>query len=165
VLLQGTFNARIDAAERQRILGEVCRVLQPGGQVLIHVLTSSTPLPSDAKLQLPGPAAAVEQTPLDRDLIAELEEAGLVGVHYAKFGASPCFHFQGVEIRETKLLAYRPSDPAVAACVAIYKGPFREVRDDTGRVFRRGERVTIDEASRELLISGPAGEQFLFLRV
>jgi SAM-dependent methyltransferase len=152
VLLQGTFNARTDAGERQRILREVRRVLRPGGQLLVHVLTSSSPLPPDVRLQLPGPAAAVEQAPVDRHLVAELEEAGFVGVNYAKFGASPCFHYLGVEMRETKL-------------VAVYKGPFRETRDDAGRVFRRGERVPVDEATRKLLQTGPAAEQFLFLQV
>jgi catechol 2,3-dioxygenase-like lactoylglutathione lyase family enzyme len=161
LLLQGTFNARLDAAERRRILSEVRRVLRPGGRLLVHVLTASRPLPADARLQLPGPAAAVEQTPLDTDLIAELESTGFVGIHYAKFGASPCFRFSGVEMRETKLLAFQPGSQN-ATCVAIYKGPFRELRDDAGHVFRRGERVPIDQATRNLVQQGAAGAQFLF---
>lgn len=163
VLLQGTFNARLDATERGRILEEVRRVLRPGGQLLVHVLTAAVPLPAGARLQLPGPAAAVEHTPLDRELVAELEAAGFTGIRYAKFGASPCFHFQGIEMRETKLLAYKSASGAQAAHTAIYKGPFREVQDDQGRVFRRGERVAIDDATRRLLTTGPAAEQFLVL--
>jgi catechol 2,3-dioxygenase-like lactoylglutathione lyase family enzyme len=163
VLLQGTFNASLDAAQRGWMLQEVQRVLRPGGQLLAHVLTSATPLPRDTKLKLPGPAAVVEHTPLDRDLVAELEQAGFVGVQYAKFGASPCFHYQGVEMRETKLLAYKPARPTGQSHVAIYKGPFRQLTDDAGHVFRRGERVGIDTATYELLKTGPAAEQFLLL--
>jgi catechol 2,3-dioxygenase-like lactoylglutathione lyase family enzyme len=163
VLLQGTFNARIGSQERASFLREAFRVLRPGGQLLVHVLTASTSLPASVKLQLPGPASVVEQTPLDRELVAELEAAGFVGIQYAKFGASPCFHHQGVEMRETKLLAYKPVSSSTGNHVAIYKGPFRELRDDAGRIFHRGVRVTIDEATRDLLQASPAAEQFLFL--
>lgn len=163
VLLQGTFNAKLDGAQRQRILKEVWRALRPGGQLLVHVLTAAKPLPAGARLQLPGPAAAVEHTPLDRELVAELEAAGFAGIHYAKFGASPCFHFQGVEMRATKLLAYKPQNATQPTWIAIYKGPFRELKDDQGRVFHRGERVRVDEATSRLLQSGPAAEQFLLL--
>lgn len=164
VLLQGTFNAKLDAGQRRNVLNEVRRVLRPGGQVLVHVLTAAHRLPEGAVLRLPGPAAAVEEVPLDRELMAELEAAGFTGIHYMKFGAAPCFHFEGVELRETKLLAYQPGKlGGPVSHTVVYKGPFRELRDDTGRLYRRGERVAIDAETRELLKSGPAAEQFLFL--
>ncbi|HVA45083.1 MAG TPA: ArsI/CadI family heavy metal resistance metalloenzyme [Pirellulales bacterium] len=163
VLLQGTFNAKIDADQRRAILRDALRTLRPGGQLLVHVLTGSSRLPEGTRLQLPGPAAAVAQVPLDRELVAEIEEAGFAGLHYSKFGASACFHYQGVEMRETKLLAYKPQPSGTSRYLAIYKGPHREVRDDVGRVFRRGERVAIDEAGRDLLQNGPAAEQFLIV--
>lgn len=163
VLLQGTFNAKIDADERKRILAETQRVLRPGGQLLVHVLTAAAKLPEGTRLHLPGPAAAVAHVPLDRELVAELESAGFVGVHYSKFGASPCFHSQGVEMRETKLLAYKSEPPGNARYTAIYKGPHREVRDDAGRIFHRGERVVIDEAGCNLLRNSPTVDQFLIL--
>ncbi|HEX5446211.1 MAG TPA: ArsI/CadI family heavy metal resistance metalloenzyme [Pirellulales bacterium] len=164
VLLQGTFNLRLDAGQRRRILAEVRRVLRPGGRVLAHVLTAAEHLPEDAALRLPGPAAAVEHVPVDRELLAELEAAGFTGIHYAKFGASPCFHFAGVELRETKLLANQPGRLGGSVeHTVVYKGPFRELRDDVGRLYRRGERVAVDAETRELLKAGPAAEQFLFL--
>ena len=163
VLLQGTFNSAIGADERSKILREVIRVLRPGGRLLVHVLTGSTPLAEGTKVRLPGPASVVEHVPLDRDLVAELEAAGFVGVQYAKFGASPCFHYQGVEMRETKLLAYKPATAGKQSHVAIYKGPVRELRDDTGGIFRRGERVAVDAATCNVLKTGPAADQFLLL--
>ena len=164
VLLQGTFNARLDANQRRRVLTEAARVLRPGGHVLVHVLTAAKPLPEGAVLRLPGPAAAVEQAPVDRDLVDELAAAGFVGIHYAKFGAAPCFHFEGVELRETKLLAYQPAKlSGTSLHTVVYKGPFCELSDDAGRLYRRGERVAVDAETRDLLQSGPAADQFLFM--
>ncbi len=46
----------------------------------------------------------------------------------------------------------------------MYKGPFRELVDDAGRVFRRGERAWISPARWELICSGPLEESFVRLR-
>jgi catechol 2,3-dioxygenase-like lactoylglutathione lyase family enzyme len=105
VMLQGTFNSDLPANETPRILAEVRRVLKPGGQVLIHVLTGNKPLPPDAKLSLPGPAAAVRQVPVDELLIDSLTAAGFADAHYTKRAEAPCFIISGVEMRETKIAA------------------------------------------------------------
>jgi hypothetical protein len=112
---------------------------------------------------LPGPAAIVEYVPVDRDLLAEIESAGLAGIQLSKFGASPCFLRDGVEMRETKIVAWKPQPDAAPGGTVVYKGPFCEVCDESGRVFRRGERITIDAVTWKRLQAGPAAEQFLFL--
>src|SRR6185295_2042601 len=81
VMLQGTFNGDLAPSETPRILAEVRRILNPGGQVLLHVLTGNKPLPPDAKLSLPGPAAAVRQVPVAQSLLDSLTAAGFAGAH------------------------------------------------------------------------------------
>ena len=46
----------------------------------------------------------------------------------------------------------------------LYKGPLRQVTDEDGTVFRRGERVSLTWAQAERLRLGPAMEQFTFLK-
>ncbi|HVX11780.1 MAG TPA: VOC family protein [Pirellulales bacterium] len=44
----------------------------------------------------------------------------------------------------------------------LYRGPFREVADSAGRVYRRGERTAVTERTFGNLRSGPLADQFMF---
>lgn len=67
VALQGTLNEALATEVLEQRLGEVLRVLRPGGRVTMHLLTADRPV-EDASLQLPGQAAAVQRVPVDQDL-------------------------------------------------------------------------------------------------
>jgi hypothetical protein len=43
----------------------------------------------------------------------------------------------------------------------LYKGPFREVSDDAGHVYPRGQLVSVPAGDAALLRQGPLAEQFL----
>jgi catechol 2,3-dioxygenase-like lactoylglutathione lyase family enzyme len=149
VWLRGTFNTTEAEARRDEILAEARRVLSPGGRVALHVLTADRPVTSAPTL--PGPAAAVKAVPTDSDLLASLEREGFVGVRLTKFGPSPCFRMHDAEMRETMAEAFAPAAADDGSVLVMYRGPFREVSDDAGRVYRRGERVRVPAAEWEQL--------------
>jgi hypothetical protein len=62
--------------------------------------------------------------------------------------------------RITSKLAPNASWPTVEV---VYKGPFEQVTDEDGALFRRGEWVVIGWAQAERLCGGPAADQFTFL--
>src|SRR5262245_46083924 len=64
VVLEGTFNERLDEGEQLRRLAEIRRILRPGGVVHLHMLTANQPL-RDQPWRLPGPAAPVQSVPVD----------------------------------------------------------------------------------------------------
>lgn len=45
----------------------------------------------------------------------------------------------------------------------VYKGPFRDLTDDEGRVYPRGQTVAVPPGVWEGLRQGPAADQFAFL--
>jgi len=159
VRLRGTFNTPDGEARRNEILSDAKRALVPGGRVALHVLTSDRVI-ADAPA-LPGPAAAVKAVPVDADLLASLETAGFVGSRLTKFGPNPCFRVGEAEMRETMIEAFAPTtavdEPTV---LVVYRGPFREVSDDAGCVFRRGERVRLPLAEWERLAAQLPVEAF-----
>ena len=163
VRLRGTFNLPGDPAIRRANLAECWRMLKPGGRVVLHHLTGEAALPPGS-LPLPGPAAVVEEVPVDAQLLAWLDEAGFCDVRLTKFGSAPSFTVQGVQLRETIVQAIRPPRAEDEEVLVMYKGPFRELVDDAGRVFRRGDRAWISPARWELICSGPLEESFVRLR-
>src|SRR5262249_27349743 len=92
------------------------------------------------------------------------ERAGFEGLTLTKFDTSPCFQQSGVAMRELRLTAWKPDDePSDPGGVVLYKGPFRQVSDEEGNIYRRGERRVVNARSWKLLKGGPAAEQFMFV--
>jgi catechol 2,3-dioxygenase-like lactoylglutathione lyase family enzyme len=160
VRLEGTFNAALSPAELERLLAEARRALKPGGRLAVHGLAGDRPFPGTPKL--PGLASLVRHVPTHADLLAALERAGFAGLFFEKLGDIHCFHVDGVELREVRLLGWKQGrDHSVR--LVMYKGPLEEVEDADGTVFRRGEPVSVPASVAERLRQGPAADQFAFL--
>lgn len=162
VRLRGSLNLALPEEARRRLAREAARVLRPGGRLFVHVLTADRPLA--AAPELPGPAAVVQHVPLEAEPVRLLESTGFQGVRLLKLDARPCFVRDGVEMRETQLEGWKPARAAAGpGPTALYKGPFREVIDDAGVVYPRGERVTVDAAAVDRLRRGGWADHFLIL--
>jgi catechol 2,3-dioxygenase-like lactoylglutathione lyase family enzyme len=157
VSLRGTFNLPLAAEKRRSLVGDAVRVLRLGGRVFVHVLVGEGEVEDP---DLPGPASKVRSVPLEADPVALLEAAGLVGVRMLKFDSKPCFVRNGVGMRELQLEGFKPAIAEGSELEVIYKGPFREVRDDGGRVFARGRRVAVPANIAQQFRTGEWASQF-----
>jgi DNA-binding transcriptional ArsR family regulator len=130
---------------------------------VVRALVADAPL-ADSHPALPGPAAVVERVPVESELVQFLEGAGFSGLTWTRLSSTHCFHLEGVGLREVMLLACKPEERILAGKhVVVYRGPFRQVVDDHGQVYHRGERVTVAARSAKLLQHGPYAEHFVFL--
>lgn len=107
VQLQGTFNERLEPSVAQARLAELHRILKPGGRVHMHVLTANVDV-GDSPLALPGPAAAVQQVPVDAELLAAFTAAKFQNARFVYHATNPCFRVGPAELRETRIEAERP---------------------------------------------------------
>jgi len=162
IRLTGSFNGPQKEDHQQRLLADAFRAMKPGGKVVVHALAADRPFPHGMP-SLPGLAAMVSRVPLHQDIAAALRGAGLVGLQFIKFSDKAWFQHDGVEMREIKVLCWKPpSLTDFATSSVIYRGPFRQVRDDQGNTYVRGERVAVSAATFTMLRQGPHAEQFVF---
>ncbi|HWE04874.1 MAG TPA: ArsI/CadI family heavy metal resistance metalloenzyme [Tepidisphaeraceae bacterium] len=162
VYLRGTFNAVLTADEQAKILEESRRVLRPGGRVVIHGLAADAPLTGPAP-QLPGPAAGVRRAPAPDALIDALRAANFTAIRLLKLSATSVFRHEGIGLREILIEGVKlDSTPFDLRQVVQYQGPFREVTDDFGNLFPRGQRKSIATPAVEALRGGPTADSFLF---
>jgi catechol 2,3-dioxygenase-like lactoylglutathione lyase family enzyme len=162
VRLTGSFNADLTQGQRDWLLAETVRVLKPGGKVVTHGLMGDRPFTA-GRPNLPGLAAMVSRVPDHAEPMAAFRGAGLVNVQVVKFTEQPWFVLDGVEMREVKVIGWKPAAADGGARQVLYKGPFRQATADGGWVLPRGRRVTVPAAVWQQLRQGPAAEQFLFL--
>jgi catechol 2,3-dioxygenase-like lactoylglutathione lyase family enzyme len=161
VRLRGSFNEPLDDITKRRLLGEAKRVLRPGGKLFIHVLVAEKSLAGPP--QLPGPASFVQHVPLEGEIPRLAEETGFQSVQLVKFDAKPCFLRDGIAMREMQLTARKAAAPGATTATVLYKGPFRQITDDRGFAYVRGQRTPIDAATAEQLRRGSLAEHFTFL--
>jgi catechol 2,3-dioxygenase-like lactoylglutathione lyase family enzyme len=163
VALEGTANLASAAADLERMLAEVYRVLRPGGEVALHGLAGDRPWTGPAP-RLPGPAAKVQRVPVETEPMRAMCRAGFMHVRFEKFSPAPFFEEDGVQMREILLTGRKPGHrPARAVHHAVYLGPLARVEDDFGNVFPRGQRVALNIHDWQSLSQSCAAGQFLLL--
>ena len=144
-------------AEKDKLFREMHRVLKRGGRVAISDIVSDEDVPDemkrDAKLWSGCLAGAFRE---DRFLHA-FERAGFYGVHLAKCDEKPWQTVSGIQFRSATVTAYKGKEgPCLERYQAVvYKGPWKEVRDDDGHVLRRGQRMAVCDKTYTILTRSP----------
>ena len=142
VFLQGSSNGPISEADERRLLALAFTATAPGGTLRVHCLTAD--IRPEGPLQLTGPAAVVQRTPVLCELLARIGDAGFVGAELTTYRGGACFQSGGAELRETAIVARKPEatsdDDDV---VVVYKGPAAAVTLDSGTTLTRGRRMRI----------------------
>jgi catechol 2,3-dioxygenase-like lactoylglutathione lyase family enzyme len=158
IRLRGSFNVPVSSEQVRSVLQQVFETLKPGSNVELHMLTSEEALCREPSL--PGPASYVKHVPVRAELLTVLEEVGFVDIQLTTFRSRACFEFDGHALRETRIVAARPRLVSESMSTVLFKGPFREVRDDEGNVWRRGETVQVPASRWESLRLSPLAEMF-----
>lgn len=161
VILDATSNL-LSAEVGVSILREAFNVLERGGRLIVNCLVSDEPLsPSD--ISGLRHVCAQRRIPTEEELVSEIVQAGFYGVEILSWGDAPLHLFEGVEIRNFTVRAFKGKEGACYDChhAVIYRGPWKRVHDDDGHAYRRGERTAVCEKTYRILTSHPYKDNFI----
>jgi arsenite methyltransferase len=145
--------------DKERLFREIQRVLRRGGRCAISDIVSDEDVPEhlqrDPELWTGCISGAMRE---DRFLEA-FAAAGLYGVEIASWQPEPWAVVEGIEFRSITVVAHKGKEgPCFEHNEAvIYRGPWKQVVDDDGHVFRRGERTAVCRKTFEILRAAPYG--------
>lgn len=141
--------------DKQQLFGEIFRVLQRGGRAVISdIVCDEDPTPkiiNDPDLWSGCIAGAFRE-----DLFLKMfEDAGFYGVEILKREKTPWQVIDGVEFRSMTVRAYKGKESVSLERKqsVVYKGPWKQVVDDDGHVFCRGERMAVCDKTYKIMTS------------
>jgi SAM-dependent methyltransferase len=149
--------------DKQTLFLEMHRVLKRGGRVAISdIVADETPtaaIRQDADLWSGCIAGAFQE----HDFLKAFEAAGFYGIAIEKRDEKPWAVVQGIEFRSITITAYKGKEgPCLERNQAvIYKGPWRQVSDDDGHVFRRGQATAVCDKTFGILTGAPYAEEMV----
>jgi ubiquinone/menaquinone biosynthesis C-methylase UbiE len=148
--------------DKHRLFAEIHRVLRPGGRAVVSDIVCDEDVPAHLAAD-PGLWSGCVAGAFREDLFSQaFEAAGLYGIRVVERQARPWRTVEGIEFRSLTVEAWKGEQ---GACLdqghaVVYRGPFREVRDDDGHVYRRGARVAVCGKTWRMLTRAPYREHF-----
>lgn len=153
----------VDPSEKEQLFREIFRVLKKGGRAVISDIVSDESVPQhlqdDPELWSGCISGAFQET----EFLKAFERAGFYGCEMPVLQEQPWQTVEGIEFRSATVIAYKGKE---GSCddyneAVIYRGPFSQVVDDGGHVFRRGERTAVCRNTFSLMTQAPYTDDFI----
>jgi hypothetical protein len=148
-------------ADREQLFREMFRVLKRGGRVAISDIVSDEHVPERMKLDAELWSGCIAGAFQETAFLAAFERAGFHAIALDKYDAKPWKTVRGIEFRSVTVTARKGKQgPCLERNQAvIYKGPWREVKDDDGHTLVRGQRMAVCDKTYRILTGEPYASQ------
>ena len=153
----------VNSDDRKQLFREIYRVLKKGGRAAISDIVSDEDVPLEMQRDGHLWSGCISGAWREDRFVDEFTNAGFYGAAIDKYQAEPWQVINGIEFRSATIVAYKGKE---GACLernqaVIYKGPFEQVKDDDGHIYRRGARVAVCDKTFNILMKGPYKGLFL----
>ena len=151
----------VKSEQKSQLVREIFRVLKVGGRIAISDIVSDEVVPEHLRNDAQLWSGCVSGAFHEQEILRELEDAGFHGIAIDQWSEDTFQVVEGIEFRSVTITAHKGKQgPCLEANQAVmYAGPWSEVKDDDGHVFRRGERVAVCAKTFGLMTSEPYASQ------
>jgi arsenite methyltransferase len=153
----------VDPSDKARLFAEIHRVLRPGGRAVISDIVSDEPGPSHLQQDAELWSGCISGALQEEAFLKAFENAGFYGIEMPVLQEQPWQVVEGIEFRSATVIAYKgkegPCDDYHQA--VIYRGPFKQVTDDDGHVFERGQRTSVCGKTFAIMMRAPYDDCFI----
>ncbi len=153
----------VDDSAKPQLIREIFRVLKVGGRIAISDIISDEVAPPELRNDPELWSGCISGAFQEMELMRLLEDVGFYGICWDKWDKTPWQVVNGIEFRSATVTAYKGKEGACMEGLqaVIYKGPWRQVQDDDGHIFRRGERAAVCAKTYAIMTNGPYKEQMI----
>ncbi len=153
--------------DKKQLFQEIFRVLKRGGRsVISDIVCDETP--TDKIMNDPDLwSGCISGAFLEDGFLKMFEDAGFYGIEILKREETPWQVIDGVEFRSMTLQAYKGKE---GECwerkqAVVYKGPWKQVQDDDGHTYLRGEKMAVCDKTYQILTNptSPYSEEVIGL--
>ena len=151
--------------EKTALFAEVHRVLRPGGRAVISDIVSDEAVPEHLQNDPELWTGCISGALTEEGFLRAFEDAGLYGIRILARQEEAWRTVEGIEFRSVTVEAFKGKEgPCFERRQAvIYKGPFKEVRDDDGHRLVRGQRAAVCDKTFQLYRREPYRDYFDFV--
>jgi arsenite methyltransferase len=139
--------------DKEHLFQEIYRVLKRGGRAVISDIICDEEPTSEMKNDPQLWSGCISGAFREDRFLKIFEETGFYGIEILSRQAEPWQIIDGIEFRSVTIRAYKGKE---GACwernqAVVYKGPWRQVCDDDGHFYRRGDRVAVCDKTFQIL--------------
>lgn len=139
--------------EKKQLFAEIFRVLRKGGRAVISDIVCDEDIPDDIRHDPDLWSGCIAGAFREDEFLNEFEQAGFHGIEIMARSDEPWQVIKGIEFRAMTVRAYKGKHgPCLERNQAVvYRGPWKEVRDDDGHILRRGRRLAVCDKTFHLM--------------
>jgi SAM-dependent methyltransferase len=155
----------VKSEDKRQLFSEIFRVLRRGGRGVISDIVSDEEVPDYLQRDPQLWSGCISGALRGDKFLQAFEDAGFYGITVLSRQAEPWRTVAGIEFRSITVVAYKGKEGPCCdqKQAVIYRGPFKEVRDDDGHVLRRGVRVAVCEKTFGIYSREPYRQHFDFV--
>jgi len=151
--------------QKAKLFGEIHRVLKLGGRAVISDIVCDEE-PTEAMKNDPELwSGCISGAFREDEFLQRFEDAGFFGVEVLERGEQPWQTIDGIEFRSMTVRAFKGKE---GPChernqAVIYRGPWKQVRDDDGHTLYRGQRMAVCDKTYRIMTNpnGPYAKHMI----